>query len=285
MLQIGYGVDAQPNYVTVHASLLCYWSATIRRTVYQQDKPIVTLWIDFYENRDRSIVIWRNIVQWCYTGTLQDGWNHSDATMGRKDEIEVLWNAAVSLEMYELANHCMRLVFLKYTWGVAARADPAAKCGPRDCPVEATGPYQVFRNNSKGVNLHRLLWFMEDFLFARGPLTEKASQKASRETVQSWEHLMKYDESFRDWINNFGGKAHDRQLAVLPTHFNQWRRYLFPASLMYPPDLSVWVTEHNYRVQKQGEAIELVGRWYDGEGIAGVGEWLFHQPHEFVLGI
>ncbi|KAI1204240.1 uncharacterized protein F4807DRAFT_472391 [Annulohypoxylon truncatum] len=266
MLEIGFTINQQKHYVTCHSSLLCYWSATIKNAVYSQANPVHRIWIESEQKDEKAIAVWSQIVQWCYTGRLFDPSNVSDASIGSTDDIEVLWTVAISLEMNELANYCMRLIIMKYSWGFSTRANSAKKIHPRDCPFDAWGPYHAFVNCYKLGNKNRqLLEFMEELISAGGPLAPRKRERANPATIQSWHTVLEEDEDFHDWINLLGGVEHEAAEAILPTHFNQWDTYMVPLQPRIPENIRNWSEAHDAKTQRVGQLIDLRGT-YQNQG-------------------
>ncbi|KAI2472395.1 hypothetical protein F4781DRAFT_445353 [Annulohypoxylon bovei var. microspora] len=265
MLEIGFTANNERHYVTCHSSLICYWSATIRNAIYPRPNPIHRIWIDFEQNGEQTIVLWKQIVQWCYTGKLFDPNNIGDASIGYDDDIEMLWTAAISLEMNELANYCMHLIIMKYSWGFSARANPTQKIHPRDCPFDARGPYHAFIKCHKlGIKHRKLLEFMEGLISAGGPMATRKRKRANNGTIQSWLNLLDADEDFRDWVDLLGGVENERSDAVLPTHFNQWHRYMVPLLPRFPENIHEWSALHDAMTKSEGHLVELHGVYGNG---------------------
>ncbi|KAI1372634.1 hypothetical protein F4677DRAFT_462796 [Hypoxylon crocopeplum] len=278
VINIGYKVDHDNYMVACHTGLLCYWSGAIRRAVYRQRRPVTNIWINFREATGRDVYIWPQVIQWCYTGKLLDMTTCSDAIIGSYDDIEMLWNAVISLEMYELANYIMRLVFVKYTWGLSARTDATVKCNPRDCPFEASGAFHVFEYNRRGYGSTRLFLFIEDLIKARAPLARETRRQASQATIDSWLSFTRRDEGFREWIEGLGGLDHDNDAAVLPTHFNQWRYYMVPTLSRLSPTLQHWAVRHNENIGREGEELALAADWdRRGECVHAAYQWVFEE--------
>ncbi|KAI1659696.1 hypothetical protein F4813DRAFT_401304 [Daldinia decipiens] len=278
MIAIGYGVRRERHHVTCHASLLCYWSPVIKKAIERSRKPVSAFWISFGENGRRAIMIWKQIIQWCYVGRLMDPSDVSDATIGHNSDIEALWNAAITLEMHELANYCLRLIVIKYTWGLGVRSDTRFEFNPRDCPFDAAGLYEVFIQNQRGYLYRKLLGFMEDLLTVRGPLTPGAMEHVSPAAMQKWTDLMHRHPRFCEWINNLGGLEHNNQNAVLPTHFNQWAKYRVPVMSKVPANVQDWVDENKELLEKEGESVTLMAMWQrHGDGETASDRWEFYR--------
>ncbi|KAF3066522.1 hypothetical protein GL218_09056 [Daldinia childiae] len=280
MIAIGYAVRRDRYHVTCHASLLCYWSPVIKNAMERESNPVSAFWIAFGENGRRAIMIWKQIIQWCYVGRLMDPSDSSDATIGHNSDIEALWHAALTLEMHELANYCLRLIVIKYTWGLSVRSDTRVEFNPRDCPFDAAGLYEVFLQNQRGRFHRKLLLFMEDLLTARGPLTPGAMEHVSPAAMQKWTDLMYRHPRFSQWINRFGGLEHNNQNAILPTHFNQWAKYRVPVTPKVPANVQDWVDENKEALRKEGHSVTLMARWRrEGEGENASDHWQFHRVH------
>ncbi|KAI0378010.1 hypothetical protein F5Y04DRAFT_291471 [Hypomontagnella monticulosa] len=276
MIFVGYDISQQDACISIHANILCYWSPTIRNAVYQSPEPVSFFWIDFSETRGRSMSVWKHIVQWCYTGRLLDEVTLSDATIGSGDDIESLWSAAASLEMYELCNYCLRLIIIKYTWGIGAVADPGARFLPRDCPYDAYGAYFVFKSRRRGAKFQRLVRFFQDLLMARGPTHPAARALANDHATWTWATYANRDEEFGAWITDLGGVDHDYRNGILPTHFNQWHKYQFQILPRVPSNAQQWAVAHSERVAQGAAMVSLQGEWRRlGEGLFASDEWLF----------
>ncbi|KAK6953967.1 hypothetical protein Daesc_003929 [Daldinia eschscholtzii] len=277
MISIGFAVRRERHHVTCHASLLCYWSPVIKRAIERARNPVSAIWLSFGETGRRAIIIWKQIIQWCYIGRLMDPSDLSDATIGHNSDIEALWNAAVTLDMHELANYCLRLIVIKYTWGLGARSDTKFEFNPRDCPFDASGLYEIFTKNQRGFMFRKLLHFAEDLVSARGPLTQGAIGHVSPAALQMWTDLMNRDEAFRQWIDKLGGLEHDKENAVLPTHYNQWAKYEVPVIRKHPANVQDWVDENTELLEQVGEPVTLLGMWQlRGEGEEGASDyWKF----------
>ncbi|KAI0889625.1 uncharacterized protein GGS22DRAFT_194035 [Annulohypoxylon maeteangense] len=278
MLEIGYTAYQQKHYVTCHSSLLCYWSATIRDAVYAQANPVRCIWIEFEHKDEQITALWKQVVQWCYTGRLFDPTSGSDASIGTADDIELIWNVAVSLEMNELANYCMHLIIVKYSWGITSRDTLNKKIHPRDSPYDAWGPYHVFINCYKlGVRHRKLLEFMEEFIGACGPLAPRKRARASPATQQSWQTTCGDNEDFRDWIEQLGGLEHERVEAVLPTHSNQWDTYMIPAHPRVPDNIHQWSEAHDANTQWDSNPVDLMGAYGNAGDAQGPDfQWTFY---------
>ncbi|KAI2640780.1 hypothetical protein GGS26DRAFT_599745 [Hypomontagnella submonticulosa] len=276
-LHLGYKVDQPEDVITCHSVLLCFWSPTIRKAVYDSDQPVTHIWIDFFQMGARSVFLWKQIVQWCYTGRLLDEFTLSEVTIGRRDDIEALWNAATSLEMYELANYCMRHIIVKYTWGLACLSNPALGL-PRHCPYNVYGPYLVFVHNQRGHRFQRLFQFMVDLITARGPLQKQARDRATPGTIWSWATYSTGDMGFAEWIDSLGGITHEYRDGFLPTPYNQWYKYWFPIPPRTPVDVRLWAEIHANTVRLEGPPVALLGTWRQvGLGPLAMDEWEFHR--------
>ncbi|KAI1806670.1 hypothetical protein F4811DRAFT_119840 [Daldinia bambusicola] len=294
IITIGFAVHRQRHQVTCHASLLCYWSPVIKRAIERARSPVNAIWLSFGETGRRAIMLWKQIIQWCYVGRLMDPSDLSDATIGYNSDIEALWNAAITLDMHELANYCLRLIVIKYTWGLAVRSDTRFEFHPRDCPFDAAGLYEIFGNNQRGFKLRTLLRFAEDLLRARGPLTPGAVGHVSPAALQKWTDLMNRDEAFRQWIEGLGGLEHENENAnnnnnnsnnnqqqqqratILPTHFNQWGKYEVPVLRKHPANIQDWIDKNKELLHKAGTPKTLLGIWQvEGRAESATDYWEF----------
>ncbi|KAI8958954.1 hypothetical protein F5Y11DRAFT_362227 [Daldinia sp. FL1419] len=283
-IKVAFKVAGLTRYVSCHASLLCYWSPVILRTLESIENPVDAIWIDLEETGERAIIIWNKIVQWCYTGRLADPPHISDPVFGNDGNIEALWNAAVSLEMYELANFCFRLIVIKYTWGFGLwdnedSRDVHSRLDHRNCPWDPVGVHDVFKNNKRGRSFGRLFNFIEDMIYCKGPLGDTL-KVMDRSTRDKWDHLLQSDRDFYEWIKH--GCPIDLNLneAILPIHYNQWDRYIIKPVLKIS-DTKAWARSNVRIVERQGRPLILKGAWKESSSLTRVGDiWQFYIKEE-----
>ncbi|KAI1456586.1 hypothetical protein F4805DRAFT_475725 [Annulohypoxylon moriforme] len=260
MLEINFTVNQTKQRVTCHSSLICYWSGTIKTAVYSQPSRVRSVWIDFEYKDDQVMNLWKQVIQWCYTGRLFDPQTMSDAAIGKDDDLEILWTAAISLDMGELANYCMHLIIIKYSCGFSARADWVQKLHPRDCPYDAWGPHHVYINcYQMGTKYRKLLDFVEEHIGTGGPLAPRKVERASQATIQSWRTLLERDEDFSNWIEYLGGLEREGAEVTLPTHFNQWGNYMVHVLPRIPQSVIEWSKAHDEVVRREGHQVDLCG--------------------------
>ncbi|KAI1383579.1 uncharacterized protein F4822DRAFT_434690 [Hypoxylon trugodes] len=253
-------VGSYGYFVPCHKIVLCYWSSVIRDALYNTTQPVQRLSIEF-EPSTHSRILWGMVVMWCYSGMIIQPAIMNPAAVGHQSTLESAWNAAVMLHMPELANHCMRLVFVKYTYapsvwgGDTTRAEP----DPWSCPVDVNGPRQLLKFNRNSMNHQKLFHFVEDFFLIRGPLNPRARAQASQETIESWEQALKDDAAFGQWIEFLGGLEHEIHGPILPTHFRQWHKYFLRVPRR---DILDWARQYDAVMSSlQGEKLELKGHW------------------------
>ncbi|KAH9996113.1 hypothetical protein F4779DRAFT_623108 [Xylariaceae sp. FL0662B] len=215
-----------------HAVLLCYYSEVFKRSVHSKAITQVCFEVDnFYVDWK-----WKTAVQWCYTGRFDEPFDPYTLDFWRSPEamLEEMWDFAVELEMFELANYCMRLIFQKYSWGFSAGADWwTAVSDHTKCPYEAEGPLYVFHHNREDTSVSKLpsklFEFIGDLIRTQKPMAAEIKELAGYPEYYEigWSSVAE-DDDMGPWVKSLGGLTDWDARATPPTDRTQWHKYFIP---------------------------------------------------------